>query len=111
MGALSGRQRGVLLAPASRAISGRKYVGAHQSAGPGSSRPRGLGSRLSGAAPGTGSARHTVSVKGVGTGGRALGRVALHTRPGSPCPAPGADPLGGDLAGPASCFCWSQPRW
>jgi pyruvate,water dikinase len=30
----------------------------------------------------------TVSVKGVGTGGRALGRVALH-RPGSPCPAPG----------------------
>jgi phosphohistidine swiveling domain-containing protein len=30
----------------------------------------------------------TVSVRGVGTGGRALGRVALH-RPGSPLPTPG----------------------
>ena len=33
-------------------------------------------------------ASDTVCVRGVGTGGRALGRVALH-RPGSPCPAPG----------------------
>jgi pyruvate,water dikinase len=30
----------------------------------------------------------TVSVRGVGTGGRALGRVVLH-RPGSPLPTPG----------------------
>jgi len=71
----------VFSCPCSRAISGPSTSGP-PICRPRRSRPRGLGSRLIGAAPAR-EAPDTVSVKGVGTGGGALGRVALH-RPGSP---------------------------